>query len=122
MERNQAWTAVVPDPVHPHDGDELEHGDNNGHQVEHKLAALGEAGQPQEEAGGPHQARNVGLVVPEVGFQFHTFCVLFFNFTCVKEKRKKKRRWLSSKANCESNLRRNSIEKNIMDQNCRAGS
>ena len=52
--------AVVPVPVHPHDGDELKHGDNNDrhpgavgvHQVERKLAVLGEAGQPKEEAGG----------------------------------------------------------------------
>ena len=65
--------AVVPDPVQQHDGDEREHGDNNEghpgavrvHKVEHELAILGEAGQPQEEAGGPHQARNAGLAVPE---------------------------------------------------------
>ena len=65
--------AVVPDPVHPHDGDQLEHGDDDHghprpvgvHQVEHVLAALGEAGQAQQEAGGAHQARDASLVVPE---------------------------------------------------------
>ena len=51
--------AVVPDPLHPHDGDELK----------------------QEEAGGRHQAGNAGLVVPEEGFQVHKFFVLFFNST-----------------------------------------
>ena len=49
--------AVVPDPLHPLDGDELK----------------------QDEAGGRHQACNVGLVVPEERFRFqcHTFLVLF---------------------------------------------
>ena len=51
--------AVVPDPLHPLDGDELK----------------------QEEAGGRHKACNVGLVVSEEGFQFHKFLVLFFNST-----------------------------------------
>ena len=52
--------AEVPDAVSPHDGDELEHGDDDDghpgavgvHEVEHVLAALGEAGQPEQEADG----------------------------------------------------------------------
>ena len=64
--------AVVPHPVYPHDGHKLKHGDDDDghpgavgvHQVEHVLAALGQAGQPQEEAAGAQQARDAGLVVP----------------------------------------------------------
>ena len=66
--------AEVPDAVSPHDGDELEHGDDDDgharpvgvHQVEHVLAALGEAGQPEQEADGAQEARDHGLVVPDI--------------------------------------------------------
>ena len=66
--------AEVPNAVSPHDGDELEHGDDDDgharpvgvHQVEHVLAALGEAGQPEQEADRAQQARDHGLVVPDI--------------------------------------------------------
>ena len=81
--------AVVPDSIHPHDGDQLEHGDDDDghpgaisvHQVEHVLTALGEAGTAQEEAGGAHQTRDAGLVVPGEEFELQTFFVLIITCT-----------------------------------------
>ena len=63
------------DPVAPHDGDHLHDGDDQDgnagavgvHEVEDVLAALGDAGQPQEEACQAEEGGDQALAAPQGG-------------------------------------------------------